>query len=136
MPSFEFYEVDPVTGCHNWTHKLSARGYAYNFYGPVARQVWQSKFGVLDKSLVIDHLCRNPACINTDHLEPVTQAENVRRGDVWKIHGLKTHCPRGHEYNEQNTRVYNGRRHCRACDNLRGGNKKRRRLSEIDRDGA
>lgn len=28
----------------------------------------------------------------------------------------KTHCPQGHEYNEENTRWYKGSRNCRVCD--------------------
>lgn len=119
MPSFEYYEVDEETGCHNWTHALNWCGYAHNFYGPVARQVWEKKHGELPRELVIDHLCRNPRCINLEHLEPVTHTENVRRGNAGKANAAITHCPRNHPYDEENTRVYGGRRHCRACERLR-----------------
>lgn len=35
---------------------------------------------ILDPSLVIDHLCRNRACVNPDHMELVSNLENMRRG--------------------------------------------------------
>lgn len=35
--------------------------------------------GPVPDGLELDHLCRNKACINPDHLEPVTRSENVRR---------------------------------------------------------
>lgn len=63
----------------------------------------------------IDHLCRNTLCVNPRHLEPVTQTENVRRG----IAANKTHCPSGHEYTPENTKMVIRRglqvRYCRLC---------------------
>jgi hypothetical protein len=65
---------------------------------------------VIPNGLSLDHLCRNPRCVNPDHLEPVTHGENIRRGA-----SAKMHCPKGHEYTPENTRTYKGRRFCRAC---------------------
>ncbi len=82
--------------------------------------------------LVPDHTCKKAWCINPDHLEAVTQAVNLKRtglpdGDANVGQALKTHCPQGHEYSEQNTytthrvRVKNGRevnsieRQCKLC---------------------
>lgn len=75
--------------------------------------------GPIPDGLQLDHLCRNRACIHPWHLEPVTQAENTRRGI--SANGTKTHCPSGHEYTAENTRVLTGvtggsYRQCRTCD--------------------
>ncbi len=88
------------------------------------RFVWELLVGPIPPGLVIDHLCRNPLCCNPDHLEPVTQAENIRRGATGKYQTRpnldKTHCPQGHPYSGDNLRLRkNGHRTCRTCDNAR-----------------
>jgi hypothetical protein len=60
--------------------------------------------------------CAHRRCINVEHLEPVTGAENTRRGKAWMFNGTKTHCSNGHPFDEVNTHVYDGRRYCRACN--------------------
>lgn len=76
------------------------------------RVAYEIVVGKIPDGLVLDHLCRNPACVRPDHLEPVTNAENVRRG----LRGrLTTACPQGHAYTPENTYVYRGHRYCRRC---------------------
>lgn len=66
---------------------------------------------------VIDHLCKNPSCFNPDHLEAVTQWENVFRGNGVAVKkAMQTHCKRGHEFIETNIIwALNGNRRCRSC---------------------
>lgn len=42
--------------------------------------MWVQVHGSLEAGLQLDHLCRQPPCINPDHLEPVSGRENTRRG--------------------------------------------------------
>lgn len=72
---------------------------------------------VIPLELVIDHLCDNKACVKPTHLKVTTHRENILRGTSFSaIHARKTHCFRGHEFNEENTYKKNGiGRECRVC---------------------
>jgi hypothetical protein len=87
------------------------------------RLAYEWLVGPIPAGLELDHLCRNPPCVNPVHLEPVTHRENVARGDageaVSAMRQAQTHCKRGHEFNEVNTYTYRGRRVCRICHKLR-----------------
>ena len=107
-------------GCWMWLASVGGGGYgrislggADGGWAVAHRVVYELLVGPIPDGLVIDQLCRVRACVNPRHLEPVTHAENIRRG----LRGrMVTHCPRGHEYDVANTRYWRGRRDCRTCD--------------------
>lgn len=78
-------------------------------------------YGEPGRELEFDHLCRNRACYNPDHVEPVTHQENMRRSPLLGRHDNRpsreiTDCPQGHEYTEENTVwTKKGHRQCREC---------------------
>jgi hypothetical protein len=79
-----------VTGaCELWHGAKTPEGYGVRRYRGrqvyAHRLVWEQTHGPIQPGLVIDHLCRNPACVNPDHLEPVTNAVNAQRGTLAKL---------------------------------------------------
>ena len=111
--------------CWEWQGSTRSDGYGrINNCGRrdgVHRVAYQYEVGPIPEGLVIDHLCRNRACCNPAHLEPVTPGENARRGVLGQHMKEKaarqTHCRHGHEYTPENTyrNPSSGRRQCRTC---------------------
>jgi hypothetical protein len=84
------------------------------------RVSYETLVAPIPEGLVIDHLCRVRHCINPAHLEPVTARVNTLRGEGVVVNKRKTHCPKGHPYDDRNT-SYNskGWRICRQCEAAR-----------------
>jgi hypothetical protein len=94
----ELIEIDPASGCHVWQGRKNAKGYGQvGRHGLAHRVAYEAACGPIPDGLVIDHLCRNRACCNPAHMEPVTPGENVRRGNCPPmVNARKTHCKSGH----------------------------------------
>jgi HNH endonuclease len=117
-------ELYPWLGpCHLWTGCRNNKGYGrFRVDGRSAyAHIWlfEEVFGPIARPLEPDHLCRVHACVNVQHLEVVTHSVNLLRGD--SPNRRKTHCLRGHPFDEANTRLYRGGRVCRACERDRAG---------------
>jgi hypothetical protein len=81
------------------------------------RVAYEALKGPIAVGLDIDHLCRNPGCVNPAHLEAVTHAENIRR--AMSLRPRKTHCVHGHAYTDENTLVSGRKWICRTCKRAR-----------------
>ena len=113
-----------ATPCRVWPGKVNRDGYGREWWQGrwhmAHRRAYERAFGPIPAGLEIDHLCRNKVCINADHLEAVTRAENMHRQPRIAARMAQTHCLHGHEYTPENTRMdARGCRSCRACHNAR-----------------
>jgi hypothetical protein len=112
--------VNKTDSCWVWTGSKSRQGYGQftvNYKNwRVHRLSYWLKNGNLPDILVLDHLCRNKLCVNPDHLELVTNKENVMRGiGVTAKNARKTHCKRGHRFTPQTIYVPPKWQTIRAC---------------------
>lgn len=112
-------------GCWEWVGCITRTGYGLarphgrKGGGTQAhRAVYQMMVGPIPEGLVLHHVCRNRLCVRPDHLEAVTQHENLLMdGSTIASQVARTHCPQGHPYAGDNLIARDGRRHCRACRN-------------------
>jgi hypothetical protein len=119
--------VDKTEDCWLWTGALFQK----SNYGmvsidrvpyPAHRFAYELVVGPIPVGMQLDHLCRVRHCVRPDHLEPVSCRTNLLRGQTLAAaNAAKTHCPKGHPYDEENTRFVRLGRQCKECsrDNWR-----------------
>lgn len=119
---FERTSPEPNSGCWLWLGHLNHGGYARVSFRGKGRQAHRVILWLMGRSIEsgqeVDHLCKNPSCINPDHLEVVSRRVNIERSNgITKLNTLKTHCPKGHPYTKDNLRAFGKRpwRGCKAC---------------------
>jgi hypothetical protein len=120
--------------CWEWKASRSPKGYGYFGISSIKRSPFLAHRisfiianGAIEEGLFIDHKCRNRGCVNPNHLRQVTPFINTMENSMAlpALNVAKTHCPHGHEYTPENTKIsMNGKRRgtpsrlCRTCANL------------------
>lgn len=147
VPFWRLVNKEGPGGCWLWLGKHDVLGYGHVSVGATTtgahRRAYELLRGPIPAGLVLDHLCRVPACVNPDHLEPVTQRVNLLRAPTTfqAINATKTHCIHGHPFDEANTYRYQRRdgswkRTCRTCARKRTSDyQQRRRLTVASQGG-
>ena len=119
--------------CWLWTASKDRYGYGQFRVGKKLVRAhgytYRALVGPVPRGFDLDHLCRVRHCCNPKHTEPATRRINLLRGQgLTARNAAITSCPKGHPYNEENTRWCGTRRPWRLCRECgRQGNKRRYR---------
>jgi len=140
LERFTYQYKKEENGCWIWLGTQSPNGYGRfsvrGKYRTAHRWAYEQFVGKIPDGLSIHHKCNNRLCVNPEHLEPLTNRENSKRIVIknlpnYALYNLaKTHCPNGHEYNQENTYKKGGRRICRIC--VRERARKRLNISPLN----
>lgn len=109
-------DSSPSGDCRIWTKYLNRNGYPYLYAFGKTMPVHKALLIALDRfplnnerkwEMVVDHICRIRSCCNPQHLRVVTTQTNAtdNSGSKSAQNKRKTHCPKGHEFNEENTLI-------------------------------
>lgn len=123
------------TPCWVWSgaNSGSARPYGVSWDGErrikAHRWAWSSVHGPIPAGIELDHLCKTTLCVRPSHLEPVTSAENIRRGGAPGPRAVRENtCKRGHPFTPDNTYVRGEKwRECITCKRVASREQKRRK---------
>jgi hypothetical protein len=122
----------PVGECLIWMGCTTNNGYGRFGQRLAHRFAYERYVRPIPPGLTIDHLCRNKRCVNVDHMEAVTLAENIRRrplSGTAAANAAKTRCPMGHPLSGDNLRGGQriNNRSCKACCTQRARERKQAR---------
>lgn len=108
--------------CLLWTGHADRDGYGLITFRRASRKAHRVAMWLAGKPIpegfVVNHTCRNRACVNPQHLNAISTSESAKRDScsLGYINSQKTHCKRGHPYD----RFYGGQRYCSTCEADKG----------------
>jgi hypothetical protein len=124
-PQTFWQRVDTTGPCWEWQGARDERGYGRlrvnDRQTRAHRAMWEQAVGPIPAGMCVLHHCDNPSCVRLEHLYLGTDADNKRdvrerhRGANALTYRPRSHCPQGHPYSPENTRVHESKRYCRAC---------------------
>lgn len=111
--------VLPIFGCWEWTGTKDRDGYGLIWRGRTPTKaylaVYEAEVGPVPEGKVLDHECRNRACVAPHHLEPVSKAVNEQRKS-WASRARRTKCRNGHDLSTNRVVTPQYGVVCRACN--------------------
>jgi hypothetical protein len=123
-----------IKECIVWTNYLDKDGYGSFYFNKKLRRAhrvgYYLAFGNIPKGMVIDHTCRNRACVNPSHLRCITKRQNSleNSNSVGAINAKKTFCKLGHPFN----RKYGKQRYCSICQSEKTKRLRKKWLKEAN----
>jgi hypothetical protein len=106
---------DPIFGCIVWHGRTDENGYGRVGSRKAHIVAWEDAFGSVPEGFVLDHVCRNRACVALHHLEAVTKSENERRKSP-RYRMRRQRCAKGHDLNVHRVMTPGDGIVCRACN--------------------